>query len=155
MIPAEHEEQGSLLVVELEGALAVEMNDLVGVERDGIAGRDRLYASRTFRVRHRSHLVDLHDSARAGLVNDLFDQFACDQWRSDGLIRRRDVLFRHRRAWTYGRLRWPLGALCLPQMEDVARRVGYSSAANFSRAFNEVMGIRPGEYRARRRHHDD
>ncbi|HKC98481.1 MAG TPA: helix-turn-helix domain-containing protein [Methylomirabilota bacterium] len=40
-------------------------------------------------------------------------------------------------------------------MEDVARRVGYSSAANFSRAFNEVMGIRPGEYRARRRHHDD
>lgn len=38
------------------------------------------------------------------------------------------------------------------KMDDVARRVGYSSAANFSRAFNEVMGIRPSEYRARRRH---
>jgi CheY-like chemotaxis protein/AraC-like DNA-binding protein len=38
------------------------------------------------------------------------------------------------------------------KMDDVARRVGYSGAANFSRAFNEVMGIRPSEYRARRRH---
>jgi AraC-like DNA-binding protein len=32
-------------------------------------------------------------------------------------------------------------------MDDVARRVGYSGAANFSRAFNAVMGIRPGEFR--------
>src|SRR5262249_57534079 len=57
VIPAEHEEQGPLLVVELEGALAVEMNDLVGVERDGIAGRARLYPSPTFRVIHPYHLV--------------------------------------------------------------------------------------------------
>ena len=32
-------------------------------------------------------------------------------------------------------------------MDDVARRVGYSGAANLSRAFKEVMGIRPSEYR--------
>jgi len=32
-------------------------------------------------------------------------------------------------------------------MDDVARRVGYSGAANFSRAFNAVMGIWPGEFR--------
>ena len=33
------------------------------------------------------------------------------------------------------------------KMDDVARRVGYSGAANLSRAFKEVMGIRPSEYR--------
>ena len=41
------------------------------------------------------------------------------------------------------------------KLDDVARRVGYSSAANFSRAFYEAMGIRPSEYRARRRHEDE
>src|SRR5262245_6149539 len=96
VIPAEHEEQGPLLVVQLEGALAVEMNDLVGVERNGIAGSDRLKASRALRLSHCSHMVDLHDSPDAGLVNDPFDQFAWDQCRSHGLIRRGDVLFRHR-----------------------------------------------------------
>ena len=33
------------------------------------------------------------------------------------------------------------------KMDGVARRVGYSGAANLSRAFKEVMGIRPSEYR--------
>ena len=33
------------------------------------------------------------------------------------------------------------------KMDDVARRVGYSGAANLSRVFKEVMGIRPSEYR--------
>jgi len=33
------------------------------------------------------------------------------------------------------------------KMEDVAHRVGYSGAANFSRAFKEAMGVRPSEYR--------
>ncbi len=33
------------------------------------------------------------------------------------------------------------------KMDDVARRVGYSGAANLSRAFNAVMGVRPGEFR--------
>ena len=33
------------------------------------------------------------------------------------------------------------------RMHDVAHQVGYSDAANLSRAFKEVMGIRPGEYR--------
>ena len=33
------------------------------------------------------------------------------------------------------------------KMELVAHRVGYSGAANFSRAFKEVMGVRPSEYR--------
>jgi AraC-like DNA-binding protein len=32
-------------------------------------------------------------------------------------------------------------------VDDVAHRVGYSGAANLSRAFKEVMGVRPGEYR--------
>jgi CheY-like chemotaxis protein len=32
-------------------------------------------------------------------------------------------------------------------MDAVARRVGYSGAANLSRAFKEVTGIRPSEYR--------
>jgi AraC-like DNA-binding protein len=32
-------------------------------------------------------------------------------------------------------------------VNDVAHRVGYSGAANLSRAFKEVMGVRPGEYR--------
>lgn len=33
------------------------------------------------------------------------------------------------------------------KVDDVAHRVGYSGAANLSRAFKEVMGVRPGEYR--------
>jgi CheY-like chemotaxis protein/AraC-like DNA-binding protein len=33
------------------------------------------------------------------------------------------------------------------KMDDVAHSVGYSGAANLSRAFKEVMGIRPSEYR--------
>jgi transcriptional regulator GlxA family with amidase domain len=33
------------------------------------------------------------------------------------------------------------------RMHDVAHQVGYRGAANLSRAFKEVMGIRPGEYR--------
>ena len=33
------------------------------------------------------------------------------------------------------------------KMDDVALQVGYSGAANLSRAFKEVMGIRPGEFR--------
>jgi len=33
------------------------------------------------------------------------------------------------------------------KMEDIAIQVGYSGAANMSRAFKEVMGIRPGEFR--------
>jgi len=33
------------------------------------------------------------------------------------------------------------------KMDDVAHRVGYSGAAKLSRAFKEVMGIRPGEFR--------
>jgi len=33
------------------------------------------------------------------------------------------------------------------KMNDVAHPVGYSGAANLSRAFKEVMGIRPGEFR--------
>jgi YesN/AraC family two-component response regulator len=33
------------------------------------------------------------------------------------------------------------------KVNDVAHRVGYSGAANLSRAFKEVMGVRPGEYR--------
>ena len=33
------------------------------------------------------------------------------------------------------------------KMENVAHRVGYSGAANFSRAFKEAMGVRPSEYR--------
>ena len=33
------------------------------------------------------------------------------------------------------------------KMEDIAHQVGYSGAANLSRAFTEVMGMRPGEFR--------
>jgi AraC-like DNA-binding protein len=33
------------------------------------------------------------------------------------------------------------------KMEDVAHRVGYSGAAKLSRAFKEVVGVRPGEFR--------
>ena len=33
------------------------------------------------------------------------------------------------------------------KMEDIAQQVGYSGAANLSRAFKEVMGMRPGEFR--------
>jgi len=33
------------------------------------------------------------------------------------------------------------------KMDDVARRVGYRGAANLSRAFDAIMGIRPGEFR--------
>ncbi|PYN29764.1 MAG: hypothetical protein DME01_29240 [Candidatus Rokuibacteriota bacterium] len=33
------------------------------------------------------------------------------------------------------------------KMDDVALQVGYSGAANLSRAFKEVIGIRPGEFR--------
>jgi CheY-like chemotaxis protein/AraC-like DNA-binding protein len=33
------------------------------------------------------------------------------------------------------------------KMDDVARQVGYSGAANLSRAFSGVMGVRPGEFR--------
>ena len=37
------------------------------------------------------------------------------------------------------------------RMDDVARRVGYGGAASLSRAFKDAMGIRPSEYRRRRR----
>src|SRR6266850_5726561 len=50
--PAEHEEQSALLVVQLEGSVAVEVNDLVPVERNRIAERDRLRASRASRYSH-------------------------------------------------------------------------------------------------------
>jgi YesN/AraC family two-component response regulator len=33
------------------------------------------------------------------------------------------------------------------KMDDIAQQVGYSGAANLSRAFKEVMGMRPGEFR--------
>ena len=33
------------------------------------------------------------------------------------------------------------------KMDAVALQVGYSGAANLSRAFKEVMGVRPGEFR--------
>lgn len=33
------------------------------------------------------------------------------------------------------------------KMDEVALQVGYSGAANLSRAFKEVMGVRPGEFR--------
>src|SRR5215831_14916161 len=44
------------------------------------------------------------------------------------LIRRSDVLFRHGRAWTYGRLRWLLGALCLPRRTSRRRAEGMTLA---------------------------
>jgi hypothetical protein len=50
--PAEHEEQSPLLVVQLEGSTAVQMNDPVVFERNRIVGRDRLDASRAFRLSH-------------------------------------------------------------------------------------------------------
>lgn len=33
------------------------------------------------------------------------------------------------------------------KIDDVALQVGYSGAANLSRAFKEVMGMRPGKFR--------
>lgn len=33
------------------------------------------------------------------------------------------------------------------KMDDVAQQVGYSGAANLSRAFKAVTGVRPGEFR--------
>jgi hypothetical protein len=38
--PAEHEEQGSLLVIQLEGPPTIEMSDLTVVEHDRIVGID-------------------------------------------------------------------------------------------------------------------
>jgi len=54
VFPAEHEEQGPFLVGQLERSPAVEVNDLVGVERDRIVGMDRLYTSRARRLRQGS-----------------------------------------------------------------------------------------------------
>jgi len=38
--------------------------------------------------------------------------------------------------------------LCTPggSISDVAQQLGFSDAANFSRAFRRVMGVTPGEY---------
>jgi len=53
----------------------------------------------------------------------------------------------------YTRLRIAVACRLLQQtgekMEDVASQVGYSGAANLSRAFKEVTGVRPGEFRRR------
>jgi len=69
----------------------------------------------------------------------------------DHLIR----IFRQAFGWPaatyYVRLRIAVACRLLSDtdetMDNVARRVGYSGAANLSRAFKEVMGIRPSEYR--------
>ena len=51
----------------------------------------------------------------------------------------------------YTRLRLTVACRLLREtdekMDDVAHHVGYSGAANLSRAFKEVMGVRPGEFR--------
>jgi hypothetical protein len=71
--PAEHEEQSSLLVVQLEGSPAVEMNDLVVVERNRIVGLDRLDASRAFRLSHGFTWSSVTIARVARSSNDLFD----------------------------------------------------------------------------------
>ena len=37
---------------------------------------------------------------------------------------------------------------CDRPMSDIALSTGFSSQSNFSRAFRDVMGMTPGEYRA-------
>ena len=57
MIPAEREEQRPLLVVQLVRALAVEVDDVVDVERDRIVGGQPLLASPAMRLSHSSVLA--------------------------------------------------------------------------------------------------
>src|SRR5262250_498424 len=59
MIPAEREEQRALLVVQLVRAPAVEMDDVVDVERDRIVGGQPLLAPPAVRLNHASVLAIL------------------------------------------------------------------------------------------------
>jgi len=71
--PAEHEEQSPLLVVQLEGSPAVEMNDPFVVERNRIVGLDRLDASRARRFSHCFTWSSVKIARVAYSLNDLFD----------------------------------------------------------------------------------
>src|SRR5262249_43432122 len=73
MIPAEREEQGTLLVVQLVGAPAVEMDDVVDVERDRIVGGQQLLASAAVRLSHPSVLATATITRALGGSTALFD----------------------------------------------------------------------------------
>ena len=73
MIPAEREAQRPLLVVQLVRAPAVEMDDVVDVERDRIVGGQQLLASAAVRLSHPSFLATATITRALGGSTALFD----------------------------------------------------------------------------------